>query len=335
MWVWAIWFILQPPSVQHPDFSPQALRRGDSVHFAWKVDYYMRIIPWDRPNPFLHHPQIQKCLGFTLQNGRPVFPKAMSYEKRARRLYLLYTTFFGLPYVLKWCGFFPGRLKAYLKYGHAFIPLKALSPESHQVWILPTLWFNLSAGSGLVILKNVKRRWVMPWEKAWKAGYRSVFIGEIAENILPPDTFLGRLDERGKVRLWSVLGPFEGTSTEDQLGACKVPPAAHLMLISYTPFPAYPNQDTLGLPGAIRDAATYRLESLNGDTLVVRWCEYLRPAEIWISDTEKRVIRFESDTTRMSVVRAMVAELQQWVEKVRRGETLEPVKVPLPKEVGF
>ncbi len=334
MSVWAIWFILQPPGVQHPDFSPQAMRRADSVHFAWKVDYYMRIIPWNRPNPFLHHPQIQKCLGFTLKNGRVIFPKTMSYEQRAWRLKLLFNTFFFPSSILTRCRFIPERLLSYLQYGREFIPLNDSVKSSV---LLHTLWFNAATGSGLVILKNVKRRWVMPWEKAWKAGYRSVFIGEIAENILPPDTFLGRLDKKGKVRLWSVLGPFEGGTI---MGlppeiACKVPPAKPLMLFAYIPFPAYPHKDLLGLPGAIRTTVAYWLEPAGEDTLVIRWCDYLEPLEIWISDTEKRVIRFESDTTKMSVVRAMVAELQRWVEKVRRGETLEPVKVPLPKEMGY
>ncbi len=328
-----LFLVASPPGGRPPDFTPQSMRRADSVHFAWRVQYYKRIIPWSRPNPILQHPQIQRCLGYTLQNDRVVFPKSTSYEQQTRRLHLVWRTFFLPSRVLQRCGFIPKNLIAYLKYGRTFIPL---DEEVRHSTLLSTLWANISGGSGLLVLKNVKRRWVMPWEKAWKAGYRSVFIGEIVETILPPDTFLGRLDKEGKARLWSVLGPFEGGTIMGRadLVACKVPPASPLMLVAYIPFAAYPHKDTLGLPGAIRTTVTYRLEVVGSDTLVIRWCEYLEPQEIWIigdgEGEKKRVIRHESDTTRMAVVRQMVAEVMDWVEKARRGETLEPVKVPLP-----
>ncbi|MCF6192593.1 MAG: hypothetical protein L3J76_05625 [Candidatus Hydrothermae bacterium] len=330
-WLCLMLFATPPPGANNPDLSSPGLRRADSLYFAWQVTYYERIIPWHRPNAFLLHPQIQQCLGYTLKNGRVIFPISMSYEQRARRLQHVWRTYFLPARVLQRCGFIPQNFIAYLKYGRAFIPLD--EKVRHSV-LLHTLWTNVSGGFGLLILKNVKRRWVTPWEKAWKAGYRSVFTGEILETLLPPDTFLGRLDKNGKVRVWSVLGPSEGGTIMGRadLAACKPPPASQLMLIAYIPFPVYPHKDTTGLPGAIRTTVSYRLEVVADDTLLIRWCDYLEPLEIWTSNSEKRIIRFESDTTRLEVVRRMVAEIEGWVEKVRRGEVLVPVKVPPPKD---
>ncbi len=314
VWLGVMVLAAPPRGVNPPDLSPQARQKADSVHFAWRVHYYEHIIPWNRPNPILQHPQIQQCLGYTLQNGRVVFPKTVSHERLANRLEIVYTSFFFPAYVLVKCGFLPSYLTLYLRHVREFIPLT----EARRSVLLNTLWFNMATASGFVILKNVKRRWVMPWEKAWKAGYRSVFIGEIVETILPPDTFLGRLDRDGKVRLWSEMGPFDGMTVAggDENRACKVPKASPMMLIAYIPFTLEPRKHLEDLPGAIRSAATYRLEVVGADTLVIRGCDYLEPQEIWISNTEKRVIRHESDTTRMAVVRRMVAELMGWVQKL-------------------
>ena len=123
VWLGVMLLAAPPRGVNPPDFSPQARRKADSVHFAWRVHYYERIIPWNRPNPILQHPQIQQCLGYTLQNGRVVFPKTISHERLANRLEIVYTSFFFPAYVLVKCGFLPSYLTLYLRHVREFIPL--------------------------------------------------------------------------------------------------------------------------------------------------------------------------------------------------------------------